>query len=104
MHNFHGILSSLHLAGRLHRICPVPVALRQQLLAYGDDIPDVGDDYTLQAPETVRGRVAFGALPWLMHDRPFVQGLTASAEIGSAMARAVSQQAAGRRRRLWYIE
>ncbi len=52
----------------------------------------------------VRGRVAFGALPWLMHDRPFVQGLTASAEIGSAMARAVSQQAAGRRRRLWYIE
>ncbi|NGP97670.1 hypothetical protein G7B13_29860, partial [Klebsiella pneumoniae] len=31
----------------------------------GDDIPDVGDDYTLQAPETVRGRVAFGALPWL---------------------------------------
>ncbi len=40
----------------------------------------------------------------LMHDRPFVQGLTASAEIGSAMARAVSQQAAGRRRRLWYIE
>ncbi|MGR8996859.1 hypothetical protein ACP3UH_28660, partial [Klebsiella pneumoniae] len=25
-------------------------------------------------------------------------------EIGSAMARAVSQQAAGRRRRLWYIE
>lgn len=43
----------------------------------------------------MRGRVAFGALPWLMHDRPFVQGLTASAEIGSAMARAVSQQAAG---------
>nr|VXZ84571.1 Uncharacterised protein [Klebsiella pneumoniae] len=38
-------------------------SLRQQLLACGDDIPDVGDDYTLQAPETVRGRVAFGALP-----------------------------------------
>ncbi|MEJ8690920.1 FAD-NAD(P)-binding protein, partial [Klebsiella pneumoniae] len=85
------------------RDLPFP-SLRQQLLACGDDIPDVGDDYTLQAPETVRGRVAFGALPWLMHDRPFVQGLTASAEIGSAMARAVSQQAAGRRRRLWYIE
>lgn len=84
------------------RDLPFP-SLRQQLLACGDDIPDVGDDYTLQAPETVRGRVAFGALPWLMHDRPFVQGLTASAEIGSAMARAVSQQAAGRRRRLWYI-
>ncbi len=85
------------------RDLPFP-SLRQQLLACGDDIPDVGDDYTLQAPETLRGRVAFGALPWLMHDRPFVQGLTASAEIGSAMARAVSQQATGRRRRLWFIE
>ncbi len=41
---------------------PFP-SLRQQLLVCGDDIPDVGDDYTLQAPETVRGRVAFGALP-----------------------------------------
>ena len=30
---------------------------RAELLACGDDIPDVGDDYTLQAPETVRGRV-----------------------------------------------
>ncbi|HCU0658053.1 TPA: FAD-NAD(P)-binding protein, partial [Klebsiella quasipneumoniae] len=85
------------------RDLPFP-SLRQQLLACGDAIPDVGDDYTLQAPEAVRGRVAFGALPWLMHDRPFVQGLTASAEIGSAMARAVSQQATGRRRRLWFIE
>ena len=85
------------------RDLPFP-SLRQQLLACGDDIPDVGDDYTLQAPETLRGRVAFGALPWLMHDRPFVQGLTASAEIGSAMARAVSQLATGRRRRLWFIE
>lgn len=97
-----------HCLRRLQRVVITDVrnvvAAGQQLLACGDDIPDVGDDYTLQAPETVRGRVAFGALPWLMHDRPFVQGLTASAEIGSAMARAVSQQAAGRRRRLWYIE
>jgi hypothetical protein len=33
------------------RDLPFP-SLRQQLLACGDDIPDVGDDYTLQAPET----------------------------------------------------
>ncbi len=44
------------------RDLPFP-SLRQQLLACGDAIPDVGDDYTLQAPEAVRGRVAFGALP-----------------------------------------
>jgi hypothetical protein len=37
-----------------------------------------------------------------MHDRPFVQGLVASAEIGAAMARSVSQQASGRRRKLWF--
>ncbi|KZQ77534.1 hypothetical protein A3N52_07080 [Klebsiella aerogenes] len=80
---------------------PFPT-LRQQLLACGDEIPDIGDDYTLQAPACARGRIAFGALPWLMHDRPFVQGLVASAEIGAAMARSVSQQASGRRRKLWF--
>lgn len=80
---------------------PFPT-LREQLLACGDEIPDIGDDYTLQAPDNARGRIAFGALPWLMHDRPFVQGLTASAEIGAAMARAVTQQTNGRRRKLWF--
>lgn len=63
---------------------PFPT-LRQQLLAVGDDIPDVGDDYALLAPETARGRVAFGALPYLIHDKPFIQGITASAEIGTAI-------------------
>src|SRR5690606_10111305 len=60
--------------------------LRRQLQAVGEDIPDVGDDYTLLAPALARGRIAFGALPYLMHDRPFVQGLTASAELGAAIA------------------
>ena len=58
------------------------------------------EDYTLQQPEDIRGRVAFGALPWLMHDQPFVQGLTACAEIGEAMARAVVKPASRARRRL----
>lgn len=66
----------------------------------GSEIPDVGEDYTLQQPEDIRGRVAFGALPWLMHDQPFVQGLTACAEIGEAMARAVVKPASRARRRL----
>lgn len=74
--------------------------LRRQLLSCGDAIPDVGDDYTLQAPENVRGRIAFGALPYLMHDRPFIQGLVACQEIGMAMARAVSKPASRLRRRL----
>ncbi|CAH6637200.1 FAD-NAD(P)-binding protein [Pseudocitrobacter vendiensis] len=69
---------------------PFPT-LRKQLLACGDNIPDVGDDYTLQVPENVRGRIAFGALPWLMHDRPFVQGLVVCAEIGAAIAKGVVQ-------------
>ncbi len=66
---------------------PFP-GLRRQLMASGEDIPAVGDDYTLLAPDIARGRIAFGALPYLMHDRPFVQGITASAEIGAAIARA----------------
>lgn len=82
---------------------PFPT-LRQQLLATGEDIPDVGDDYTLQEPALARGHIAFGALPYLMHDRPFVQGITACAEIGAAMARAISQPASWSRRRLPFIE
>ncbi|STI46756.1 conserved protein with FAD/NAD(P)-binding domain [Escherichia coli] len=78
---------------------PFP-GLREQLQKTGDKNPDVGEDYTLQQPEDIRGRVAFGALPWLMHDQPFVQGLTACAEIGEAMARAVVKPASRARRRL----
>jgi len=82
---------------------PFPT-LRKQLLETGDDIPDVGEDYTLQEPELARGHIAFGALPYLMHDRPFVQGITACAEIGAAMAKAISQPASWSRRRLPSIE
>lgn len=63
--------------------------LRKQLLAAGQDMPSVGEDYMLLAPEKARGRIAFGALPYLMHDRPFIQGITASADIGSGIAGAV---------------
>ncbi len=37
-------------------------------------IPDVGEDYTLQQPEDIRGRVAFGALPWLISRPAFRSG------------------------------
>lgn len=82
---------------------PFPT-LRRQLELTGDDIPDVGDDYTLQEPAAARGRIAFGALPWLMHDRPFIQGLTACAEIGALMAKAVFEKSTVSRRRLLFID
>ncbi len=74
--------------------------LRGQLMASGEDIPDVAEDYTLLEPKIARGRIAFGALPYLMHDRPFVQGITASAEIGSAIARAGTPSSQRARRKL----
>lgn len=79
---------------------PFP-SLRHQLLACGDEIPDIGEDYTLRAPEDACGRIAFGGLPWLMHDRPFIQGLVVSAEIGAAMANALTQGKVARRRKRW---
>jgi len=82
---------------------PFP-SLRQQLETTGEDFPDVADDYTLLEPPCMRGRIAFGALPYLMHDRPFVQGLTVSAEIGENIASAVSKPADRCRRRLPFIE
>ena len=78
--------------------------LREQLLATGEDIPEVGDDYTLLEPSEVRGRIAFAAIPWLMHDQPFVQGITACAEIGAAIAKAISAPASRSRRRLSPID
>lgn len=68
---------------------PFPT-LRQQLIADGKDVPPVNDNYFLLEPASVRGRIALGALPWLMHKRPFVQGLTVCAEIGEAIARTIS--------------
>ncbi|HIE5387985.1 TPA: FAD-NAD(P)-binding protein [Enterobacter cancerogenus] len=82
---------------------PFPT-LRRQLMETGDDIPDVSADYTLRNPESIRGRVAFGAIPWLMHDHPFVQGIIECAEIGDAIAKGVHQPAAGARRKLPWVE
>ncbi|WP_435955011.1 FAD-NAD(P)-binding protein [Dryocola sp. BD626] len=78
--------------------------LRKQLEACGDEIPDVGSDYTLLSPDCARGRIAFGALPYLMHDQPFVQGLTVCAEIGAAIAKATEETPSRPRRRLPYLE
>ena len=67
--------------------------LREQLTLAGQDTPELGDDYTLLAPDLARGRIAFAALPYLMEDHPFVQGITASAEIGEIISRVIIQRA-----------
>ncbi|WP_379922526.1 FAD-NAD(P)-binding protein [Erythrobacter sp. R86502] len=74
--------------------------LRDQLLAAGLDIPSVCEDYSLYAPANARGRIALGALPYLLHDQPFVQGITAGAEIGTRMADMTSTSPSRRRRML----
>ena len=75
--------------------------LRDALLEAGQEIPEVDDAYQLIGAEDFAGRISFGALPYLMHDKPFVQGITACAEIGTAMAREIRQDAARRKRRRW---
>lgn len=77
--------------------------LRQQIQSSGDEIPSVGDDYTLLSPDAARGRIAFGALPYLMHDQPFVQGLTVCADIGAAIASTLVESPARPRKRLAYF-
>jgi uncharacterized NAD(P)/FAD-binding protein YdhS len=83
------------------KICLSPLrrALKRPAMRYPMSVK-----ITLNAPETVRGRIAFGAIPWLMHDHPFVQGLAECAEIAEAMARAAEKPATGLRRRLPYVE
>ncbi|MDJ0040626.1 FAD-NAD(P)-binding protein [Pantoea allii] len=78
--------------------------LKQQIQRCGDEIPDVGDDYTLLSPASARGRIAFAALPYLMHDQPFVQGLTVCADIGAAIASAIVETPSRSRKRLAYVE
>lgn len=82
---------------------PFP-SLRKLLMTTGEALPEFGEDYTLSAPASIRGRVAFGAIPWLMHDQPFVQGLTECAGVAEAMAKAAERNASGRRRSLPFPE
>lgn len=56
------------------------------------------DDYSLTGVDGYAGRLTLAALPFLMHDRPFVQGITACAEIGAAIGKGIF---AGRSRRRW---
>lgn len=71
--------------------------LRDALLRAGQEVPEVAEDYSLIGADGFAGRVFLGSIPYLMHDRPFVQGITACADIAAAMA---GGAATGRRQRL----
>lgn len=72
------------------RVADLPFpTLRDSLLNAGAALVEVDEDYALIAPQGFAGRVMFGSAPFLMHDHPFAQGITASAAIGARMARAV---------------
>ena len=81
---------------------PFP-SLAAALAEAGEDIPDVDEDYALLAPESVRGRIAFGALPYLIHDNPFIQGITASSDIGRAIGMSMPREQSRPRRRLPFL-
>lgn len=78
---------------------PFP-SLRKAMLEAGCDSPEVDEIYTLLEPAPFAGRIGFGAIPYLMHDHPFAQGIEAAADIGAAMARGIHTQSERRRRRL----
>lgn len=70
---------------------PFPT-LRKQLLGTGADSPDIALNYTLLAPAVARGRIALAALPYLIHEHPFVQGIASCAEIGETISHAIAEK------------
>ncbi len=68
---------------------PFPT-LRDALANSGQEIPELAKDYSLTGVPGYEGRLVLAAIPYLMHDRPFVQGITVSSEIGAAVAAGLS--------------
>ena len=79
---------------------PFP-SLRQALLKVGQEYPEISGDYSLIGPTAYEGKLILAAIPYLMHDKPFVQGITACAEIAAAIARGVAQSNLKTTRRRW---
>ena len=72
--------------------------LRHALMDAGQNSPEFAEDYSLIGVERYAERLVMAAIPYLLHDRPFIQGITASADIGLAIARGSPSM---RRRRRW---
>jgi len=74
-------------------------SLRKDILAAGYETPEISEDYGLLGVDGYEDRVYLAALPYLMQDQPFVQGITACAEIGQIIAKAEVAAASRHRRR-----
>ena len=80
---------------------PFP-SLRAALLKAGQVYPEISSDYSVVGPGAYEGKLILAAIPYLMHDRPFVQGITACAEIAEAITRGIAAQPDFKRsRRRW---
>lgn len=60
--------------------------LREALTEAAQKTPEVDEKFGLKEVQGFSGRLTLAAIPYLMHSRPFVQGITASAEIGETIA------------------
>ena len=65
---------------------PFP-SLRESLLKTGHEHPELANDYSVIGTHAYEGKLILAAIPYLMHDRPFVQGITACSEIAEAITR-----------------
>lgn len=61
--------------------------LREALATDGQTNPRLQDNFALRSPANLAGNLYLGAIPFLMHARPFVQGIVASKELGEIMGR-----------------
>lgn len=78
---------------------PFP-SLRNALVSTGQKVPALGEDFGLLDVPGYESRLVLAAIPYLMHERPFVQGITASAEIGARIATGLANTHETRRRNL----
>lgn len=76
---------------------PFP-SLRAALLAAKQEEPEIAEDYSLAQVPGYEDHLYMAALPYLMQDQPFVQGITASDEIGQVIAKAEARKRPRRRR------
>jgi uncharacterized NAD(P)/FAD-binding protein YdhS len=64
--------------------------LRKELLAAGQDLPQVAEDYSISSPIKDHRRLYLAAIPYLMHERPFAQGIVVSNDIGQTIANSIA--------------
>lgn len=62
-------------------------SLRRALEDDGQETPTLTESFALRSPAPYAGNLYFGAIPYLMHSRPFVQGIVASKELGEIIGR-----------------